>query len=167
VVVGETAVLLDESYHVLRPGGLPDLQRVQWLDNGGTAGAPPDCLEFELRYPRGRYGGAQLVSLRVPFPPSARAQAAEVFLHFSQLLERRAAAARHDPRSNPKVMGAVFAAGVIASIAGWIAAEATGWSVNETLVPMILLIVGSIVALFSGLCLLVLLLAARAERRYR
>ena len=56
---------------------------------------------------------------------------------------------------------------VIASIAGWIAAEATGWSVNETLVPMILLIVGSIVAQFSGLCLLVLLLAARAERRYR
>ena len=64
-------------------------------------------------------------------------------------------------------MGAVFAAGAIASLAGCISADATGWSVNETLVPMVVLIVGSIVSLFSGLCLLVMLLTARAERRYR
>ncbi len=167
VVVGETSVLLDDSYHVLRPGGLPELLRVLWLENGNAAGAPPDCLEFQLRYPRGRYGGMQLFSLRVPFPPSARAQARQVFLHYAGLLEGKARAAERDPRNNPKVMVAVFAAGVIASAAGWVSADATGWSTNETVVPLVLLVTGAVVTVLTGLYLLVLLLSARGGRRYR
>jgi hypothetical protein len=167
VIVGETSALIDESYHVLRPGGLPEMRAVRWLDNGAEAGRPPDCLEFELSYPRGRYGGSQLVSLRVPFPPSARAEALTVYRYFAERLERKSAIARRDPRNNPRFVAGFFAVGLLLAAVGWIMAEATGWSVNETLVPLVLLILGSIVAVFSAVVLLSLWLTARIARRYR
>jgi len=147
VIVGEKSLLIDHSYHVLRPRGLPELRAIGWLDNASVAGQPPDCLEFELAYPRGRYGGVQLTTLRVPFPPSARGDAARVYHFFAPRLVRKPAIALRNPRKTYRVTAIVFLLSLAACAIGWAMAEATGWSANETIVPMVLLIVGTIVGL--------------------
>lgn len=82
VIVGANSAMVDGSYHSLRPGGLPDLRGVSWIEG------PPTCLEFRLLYPRSRYGGKVTTSLRIPVPASARAAAVQVFDHFERLTRR-------------------------------------------------------------------------------
>lgn len=83
VIVGEKSALVDGSYHSLKPGGLPDLRGVRWLEG------PPACLEFSLLYPRGRYGGTVPIALRIPVPAGARGQAGRVLDHFERLTRPR------------------------------------------------------------------------------
>lgn len=85
VIVGRKQLMVDGSYHVLRPFGLPELRAVRWL----PAPADPECLEFTLAYPRGRYGGIRLCSLRVPVAFSARPAGVRVFEHFRALIPQR------------------------------------------------------------------------------
>jgi hypothetical protein len=84
VIVGRTQLIVDGSYHTLRFRGLPELRAVGWLN----APADPECLEFALLYPAGRYGGAKLFSLRVPVAPSARDAGVRVYHHFQASLPR-------------------------------------------------------------------------------
>ena len=152
VVVGETSLIVDNSYHVLRLNGLPELRGIGWLDNSGKPGRPPDCLEFLLAYPRGKYGGIQHTTLRVPVPQSARVEARKAYLQFAPALERRQAKraiALRNPRRTLQVCGAMLAASLGAVAWSWYAAEKTGWSVNETMAPMVTMIVGSVVAVFA------------------
>lgn len=79
VIVGAGSALIDGSYHRLKPGGLPDLRGVSWLEG------PPACLEFALRYPRSRYGPPVPATLRIPVPASARSEARRVFDHFEAI----------------------------------------------------------------------------------
>jgi hypothetical protein len=149
VVVGETSLLIDRSYHVLRKGGLPELRAIEWIDNSSAADRPPDCLEFELAYPRGRYGGIQLTTLRVPFPPAARAEALRVHGHFAPRLVSRPGIALRDPRRTYRLCAALFVASLAACAAGWKMAEATEWSTNDTVVPLVLLVAGSVLGVFA------------------
>lgn len=109
VIVGRKSLLVDGSYHSLRPGGLPEFRGVGWLEG------PPACLEFSLAYPRGRYGGVTRFTLRVPVPAGARAAARQVFAHFEPLTHRRPGLALRHPPSTYKACAFLFA---VASLAG-------------------------------------------------
>lgn len=138
VIVGETSLLVDGSYHSLRPGGLPDLRGVRWLEG------PPTCLEFALRYPRGRHGSPVPMTLRVPVPASGREGARRAFAHFERRLRPAPAADPRKLRRNYLLVGLLFVAAMAAVAAGW----AYG-AFEDPLVPMGLLIGGSILAVFA------------------
>jgi len=84
VIVGRTQIVVDGSYHTLRFRGLPELRAVGWLN----APVDPECLEFVLLYPAGRYGGSKRFTLRVPVPPSARETGVRVYHHFEAALPK-------------------------------------------------------------------------------
>ncbi|HYJ83908.1 MAG TPA: hypothetical protein VEW26_13835 [Allosphingosinicella sp.] len=151
VIVGETSLLVDGSYHVLRPGGLPELRSVSWLDG------PPACLEFALRYPRGRYGGTMPMTLRIPVPPAARADALRVLAHFEQRLRRRQALALRNPRRTYLICAFLLAASGIAGAAGYGLASARP-GLLDPLVPLSLLIGAVILGAFAAVLLLATLL---------
>lgn len=142
VVVGETSCLIDHSYHVLRPGGLPDLLGVRWLES------QPACLEFTLRYPRGRYGGSILTTLRIPVPAGARADAGRVHAHFDRLLRGRAAIALRSPRRTYRICAILLAAAVLGGPVGYVLAAANPAGLDP-LVPLTLMIGGLICAVFA------------------
>jgi hypothetical protein len=152
VIVGEKSLIVDSSYHVLRMNGLPELRSIGWLDNSATPGRPPDCIEFLLAYPRGRYGGIQYTCLRVPVPESAQVPARKAYLQFAPALERRrakGAIALRNPRRTLQLCGGMLAASLIAFAWAWFEAERTGWTLDETMVPFVTLIVASMAALFA------------------
>jgi hypothetical protein len=149
VIVGETSLLIDRSYHVLRKGGLPELRAIDWVDNSTAADRPPDCLEFELAYPRGRYGGVQLTTLRVPFPPEARARALLVYQHFAPRLVSKPSIALRNAHRTLQVCGATLAISLAALAWAWYAAEETGWSVNETMAPMVTMVIAGVCTAFA------------------
>ncbi|HEY6817704.1 MAG TPA: hypothetical protein VI168_19385 [Croceibacterium sp.] len=152
VIVGEKALIVDGSYHVLRIHGLPELRSIGWLDNSAAPGRPPDCLEFLLAYPRGRYGGIQYTCLRIPVPEVAQVPARKAYLQFAPALEARrakGAIALRNPRRTLQVCGVMLAVSVVAAAWGWFEAERTGWSLNETMAPFVTLIVAAMAALFA------------------
>ena len=53
VAIGREQVLLGGTYFPLRRGGNPELRAAGWLRPQGV----PECLEFDLIFPRGRRGG--------------------------------------------------------------------------------------------------------------
>lgn len=142
VVVGEKSCLVDNSYHVLRPGGLPELLAVRWLEG------PPTCLEFSLRYPRGRYAGSVLTTLRIPVPAGARADAGRVYAHFDRLLRGRAAIALRSPRRVYWICGVLLVVAVLGGPAGYVLASANPPGLDP-LVPLTLMIGGLICAVFA------------------
>jgi hypothetical protein len=116
VIVGRKQLIVDGSYHVLRPYGLPELRAVRWL----PAPADPECLEFGLVYPGGRYGGTKQFTLRVPIAPSAREAGIHVFRHFHAAVPQRRPGLAY--RRPGLVIGwglALAMAGALASGAGW------------------------------------------------
>lgn len=140
VIVGETSLLVDQSYHVLRPGGLPELRSVGWLDG------PPTCLEFALLYPRGRYGGTLPMTLRIPVPAGARAAAQRVVDHFEPLTRRTPALALRNPRRTYQVCAILFVAAAAMAAIGYARARAGG---ADPLVPLALLIGGGGLGAFA------------------
>jgi hypothetical protein len=78
VLVGHRQILVDGSYHGLNRFGVPELRAVGWLRLPGR----PECLEFDLAYPRGDTGWVIPARLRVPVPPAAQGPAAKAFEHF-------------------------------------------------------------------------------------
>ena len=167
VIVGEKALIVDRSYHVLRMNGLPELRAIGWLDNSATAGRPPDCLEFRLAYPRGRYGGIRYTTLRVPVPAAALEQGRRAYDQFAPALERRLARgplAMRNPRRTLQVCGAILAVGGATAAWGWIEAETVGWNLYNSLKPVLLLLGGGAAVLFAVLlAALTLLLRPRRQ----
>ncbi len=167
VIVGRKALIIDGSYHVLRMNGLPELRAIGWLDNAATPGRPPDCLEFLLAYPRGKHGGIRHTCLRVPVPAAALEEGRKTYDQFAPALERRNAKgsiALRNPRRTLQVCGAILLASAAAAGWGWLAANRTGWSFNETITPLVLLIAGAMGALFA-VVLGALTLLLRPRRR--
>jgi hypothetical protein len=153
VIVGEKSLIVDNSYHVLRMNGLPELRGIGWLDNSAAPGRPPDCIEFLLAYPRGKYGGIQHTTLRVPVPEAAQVPARKAYLHFAPALERRRARgpiALRNPRRTLQVCGVLLAGSLLAVAWAWLEAGRTGWSVNDTMVPFVTMVVGSVLAFFAA-----------------
>jgi hypothetical protein len=154
VIVGEKSALVNGSYHSLKPGGIPDLRGVRWLEG------PPTCLEFALRYPRGRYGGTVPMTFRIPVPAGARGQAALVFDHYDRLT-------RPGPGISNRALGWVY--GVCASlILGTLLASAViylfapSWREGSGEFVLIGLLIGSsILALFAAVLFVATLLLDR------
>ncbi|HET9638843.1 MAG TPA: hypothetical protein VFP12_06520 [Allosphingosinicella sp.] len=142
VIVGETGLLVDRSYHGLRRGGLPELREVGWLEG------PPTCLEFALLYPRGRYGGTLPMTLRVPVPPSARADARRVVAYFEPRLRRKPGLALRNPRRTYWICGIMVAAAAVAGPVGYALARAPPEGMDP-LVALTLLIGAVIGAVFA------------------
>jgi hypothetical protein len=135
VIVGEKSLLVDRSYHVLRPGGLPELREISWLEG------PPTCLEFSLLYPRGRYGGTLPLTLRIPVPPGARGAAQRVVDHYAPRVRRRPGLALRNPRRTYRVCAVLFVAAAAMAAAGYAVARARPHGADP-LVPLLLLIGG-------------------------
>lgn len=168
VIVGRKSLIADNSYHVLRMNGLPELRSIGWLDNAAAAGRPPDCLEFLLVYPRGRYGGFRYTTLRVPVPEAALEQGRRAYYQFAPALERRRARGPiglRNPRRTLQVCGAILAMGGASAAWGWIEAEKIGWNLYNSQAPLFLLIGGGAGVVFALLlAALTLLLRPKAPR---
>ena len=152
VIVGEKSLIVDNSYHILRMNGLPELRSISWLDNSATAGRPPDCLEFLLAYPRGRYGGIKYTTLRVPVPQAEWVQGRLAYDQFAPELERRRARgpiALRNPRRTLQVCGAILAISLATTAWGWVEAERVGWNMYNSLTPLFLLLGGGAGAFFA------------------
>lgn len=154
VIVGARSAMVDGSYHSLRPGGLPELRGVSWIEG------PPTCLEFSLLYPRSRYGGKVATSLRIPVPASARAAAVQVFDHFERLTRRSPGLAlRNLPRTYrvcaALVLGAAVACGIGYALFGTLPEEA------GQLVLLSLLVGGAVLAAFAAILALATFLTTR------
>lgn len=156
VIVGAKSAMVDGSYHSLRPGGLPELRGVSWIEG------PPTCLEFRLLYPRSRYGGTVATSLRIPVPASARAAAVQVFDHFERLTRRSPGLALRNPPRTYRVCAALFLG---AAAAGGIGYALFGTLPEDAgqLVLLTLLIGAAVLATFAVvLALATFLLTRRA-----
>lgn len=154
VIVGETSLLIDDSYHVLRPGGLPELRDIRWLEG------PPACLEFGLRYPRGRYGGTLPMTLRVPVPPSGREGARRVVAYFEPRLHRRPGLALRNPPRTYRVCAVLLVLAIAAAAGGYALAAS-----DSPLVPLGLLIGGIVLAVFAVVLALATFLLTRPGSR--
>lgn len=154
VIVGETGLLVDGSYHGLRPGGLPELREVRWLDG------PPTCLEFSLLYPRNRYGGTVPTTLRIPVPAGSRGAAQRVVDHFRPRLVRKPGLALRNPPKTYRICAILFAAAAAMAAVGyaWARSLADG---GDPLLPLILLIGGVGLGAFALLLGLAVWLATR------
>lgn len=167
VIVGERSLVVDGSYHVLRRNGLPELRDVRWLDHAGADGRPPDCIEFQLAYPKGKYG-VQHKCLRVPVPESARVQGRQAYDHFAprfELLRAKGPIALRNPRRTLQVSGVILAASAIALGWSWLVAEPTDANGYVSLTWLALLIGGAIGTFFALLVAgLTLLLRPKGPR---
>jgi hypothetical protein len=147
VIIGETSALVDGSYHVLRPGGLPELREVRWLEG------PPSCLEFALLYPRSRYGPPVPTTLRIPVPAGSRGAAQRVLDHYRPKVVRRPGLALRNPPRTYRICALLLAAAAAMAAIGYGSARALPDGADP-LVPVALLIAG------IGLGAFALLLAA-------
>lgn len=144
VIVGETGLLVDGSYHSLAPRGLPELREVRWFDG------PPTCLEFALVYPRSRYGGTVPTTLRVPVPSGARGAAQRVVNHFRPRVVRRPGLALRNPPRTYRVCAILFAAAAAMAGAGYAFARSLPDG-GDPLVAAALLIAGISLGAFAAL----------------
>lgn len=144
VIVGEASALVDDSYHVLRPRGLPELREVRWLEG------PPSCLEFDMLYPRSRYGPPVPTTLRIPVPQGARGAAQRVLDHYRpRTLRRPGIALRNPPRTYRICAWLLVAAAGLATF-GYTSARALPDGA-DALVPVTLLIAGIGLGAFAAL----------------
>lgn len=158
VIVGETGLLVDGSYHVLRPRGLPELREVGWIDG------PPTCLEFALRYPRGRFGGSVPTTLRVPVPAGSRGAAQRIVDHFRPKLIRRPGLALRNPPATYRVCALLLAVAATMASTGYALARALPDGADP-LVAVTLLIAGIGLGAFAVvLALAVWLVTPRGSR---
>lgn len=154
VIVGVKSALVDGSYHPLNPRGLPELRGVSWLEG------PPTCLEFALRYPRGRYGGTVPMTLRIPVSASARAAAMRVFAHFEAITRRRPAIALRNVAMTYRVCAFLLIGAIVVGAGGYALAPAVpGGALQLTLLG--LLIGASVLAVFAAILILATFLLDR------
>ncbi len=154
IIVGKTSLIADGSYHVLRIGGLPGLRMIGWVNNSATPLRPPDCLEFTLLYPRGRFGISTYTTLRVPIPEGAFEQARLAYHQFAPAIERcfaKGPIALRNPRRTLQVCGAILLASLAAAAWAWFEARRMGQSINQTETPMVVLIVAGAFAILASI----------------
>lgn len=144
VIVGERSLLVDGSYHVLRPRGIPELRGIRWLTPADGSSA---CLEFPLVYPS--KSGTVHVALRIPVPAAARGEARRVHDWFEPRVRRKPALALRSPRRTYLICLAVAVTCLAAVAGGWLQATANGFRIDEqdfmSMLPLFLMVVGTIV----------------------
>lgn len=148
VIIGKNSLIVDESYHVLRPYGLPELRAINRLVATGHA---PECLEFRLAYPT--RGGSRYTTLRIPVPSQARGESLRVYDWFEPRLRRKPALALRNTGRTYRIC-LVFGIGCLAAFAiGWMLVAAGGYRIQEedfgSVAPFALMLVGSIGVVFA------------------
>lgn len=157
VIVGEKSLLVDRSYHLLRPRGLPELRGVGWLED------EPACLEFALAYPKGRHGGLLLLTLRIPVPAGALGAAQRVVAHFEPLTRRKPGLALRNPRKTYRICAMLaLSAATLAGI-GYALARALPDG-EDPLAPLLMLIGGIGLGAFALILAAATFLLARPSR---
>lgn len=154
VIVGETSALVDGSYHVLRPRGLPELRELRLLEG------PPACLEFRLLYPRSRYGGTVPTALRIPVPAGSRGDARRIVDHFEPRLVRKPGLALRNPPKTYRICALLLVAGAAMAAAGYAMARALPDG-GDPLPAVALLIVGIGLGAFAAVLALAVWLVTR------
>lgn len=154
VIVGETSALVDGSYHVLRPRGLPELREVRWLEG------PPSCLEFALLYPRSRYGAPVPTTLRIPVPQGARGAAQRILDHYRPRTVRKPGIALRNPPRTYRICAWLLVGAAAMATFGYVSASALPDGADP-LLPVALLIAGIGVGAFSLLLALAVWLVTR------
>lgn len=142
VIVGEKSALVDGSYHSLSPRGLPALRCVGWLEG------PPTCLEFLLLYPRGGYGGTVPMTLRIPVPSGARADARRILPHFELLTRRSPGLALRNPSRTYRICAALVLGAAAAAAAARLHAGSLPDGA-EPMVPLGVLVASAVLAVFG------------------
>lgn len=164
IIVGKRSLLVDGSYHVLRPRGIPELTAIRRL---APIGGYLDCLEFALRYPH--KGGSAYSALRIPVPVAARDEAQRVHSWFEPLLRPTPALAFRDVRRTYRICAIVLALCIAAALGGWLMAIANGFRIDEddplTVVPLVLMLIGIIAGAATAIVWLMTFLIARLEKR--
>lgn len=162
IIAGRTAILVDGSYHVLRPRGIPELQAMRWLAVAGTDLA---CLEFALAYPA--KSGTVRTALRVPVPSAATDAAREVQRwHAARIPSGEALALGGKARALRVALifaGAGAAAIAIALAWGLPAADAVDPEDFGAVAPWLLAAAGGGALLTAGVVALIALLRGRAD----
>ena len=153
VIVGKKSVLVGESYHVLRRGGIPGLTAIGWL----ATPANPECLEFNIVYPRHRTSPVYL-AFRFPFPATARGDARRVYDHFEPLLRFKPSIAMRRPGATIRVSLAIAAVGASALVWGLSQAKLVE---GGNIAPLIAAVFGGIVGVAAVLIALITALQAR------
>lgn len=149
VIIGKNSLIVDDSYHVLRPYGLPELRAINRLV--ATTGGAPECLEFRLAYPT--RGGSRYTTLRIPVPSQARGESLRVYDWFEPRLRRKPALALRNTGRTYRIC-LVFGIGCLAAFAiGWMLVAAGGYRIEEedfgSVAPFVLMLVGSIGVVFA------------------
>lgn len=158
VLFGRRQVIVDESYHPLNRFALPELRWVGWVEPPGA----PECLEFGVLYPGGRYGGARSMTVRVPVARAARADGVRVYHHFHGLMPKpREPLAFRRPRL---VLGSCLGVALLGcSLAGGAWLLHRGGNTSDALEAA--MVVGIAVAIAAGLVGLVVGLVLLTSRR--
>lgn len=148
VIIGKTSLVVDDSYHVLRPHGLPELRAINRVV--ATVGAP-ECLEFRLAYPS--RSGSRYTTLRIPVPNMARGEALRVYGWFEPRLRRKPPLALRNTGRTYRVCLIMGVACLAAFSIGWILAAAGGYRIQEddigAVAPFVLMVVGSMGFVFA------------------
>ena len=138
VRIGKHSAQVGDSYHVLRPWGVPGLQQLYWL----PAPADPECLEFHVVYPR-RYGSGVWMTVRIPISPAARADAIRVYEHFAPRMVRKQALALRNP---PRTIGICMIVAFTAAGAAWWGFARGHAGGGQDMAPLAAAVAGTIIA---------------------
>jgi hypothetical protein len=158
VLFGRKQVIVDGSYHPIRRWAIPELSHVGWLEPPDA----PECLEFGLIYPRGRFGGMIRTALRVPVPRAAREDGIRVFHHFHALAPKpRVGLADRRPGLVIGWGAAATALALLVFGAGWLMHRAGD---NSEFV-LVLMIAGIMVAIGGAVFTLIVALVALGGRK--
>jgi len=162
IIAGRTAILVDGSYHVLRPRGIPELQAVRWL---AVAGSDLACLEFALAYPA--KNGTVRTALRVPVPRAAIDAAREVERwHAARIPSGEALALGSKTRAlRAALLFACAGAAAIATGLAWGLPASHAVDVEDlgAIAPWLLAAAGGGALLTAGVVALIALLRGRAD----
>lgn len=154
IIVGRKSVLIGDSYHVLRRGGIPGMYALYWL----PAPADPECLEFHISYPRHRSPPLRM-TLRFPVPERYRDEGVRVYEHFIPLMPTGEGIAIRNPGLTIAVSLAIASVGATAFAWGMWRIKAGNFQEVE---PLLAAIFGGI---FGVAALLIALITAIVARR--
>jgi hypothetical protein len=124
VVFAKKAVIADEDYHDLIPGGLDDLQSIEWVQGA------PSCFEFHFKTRRSAgasgTGGFSFTHtfLRVPVAAGEGREATKVFAHYTRITRRGVAIAMRNPKLTISICLGIAAVCALAAAWGFANREA-------------------------------------------
>jgi len=117
VIFAKRAVIADEDYQDLTPGGLVDLLGVEFVQGA------PSCLEFAMRAQKGRGAsgagiGFNQMWLRVPIASGETREAMKVMQHYLAVTKRSPAIAMRNPKLTIRICLGIAAVCAVAAAGG-------------------------------------------------